>query len=230
MSAHNHPDKYAVLWDMDGTLINSAEMHFQAWQQLATGKGVPFTRKIFYDTFGRRNPDILRQLLGDGFSEAELTAHGEEKEEAYRQAILKHGTEFLPGAKDLVVALHNEGFLQAIGSSAPRKNIETIVEVLEMQAYFPVLIGMEDTEHGKPQPDVFLNAVRKLDVSPECCLVLEDAVAGVQAAKAGGMKCIAVSFVGHHGDEALKQAGADYVVGDLTEVSVEHIRSMLRHY
>ena len=87
---------------------------------------------------------------------------------------------------------------------------------------------MEDTTRGKPDPQVFLNAAAKLGVPPECCVVFEDAVAGVQAAKAGGMKCVAVAFVGHHPAEKLHAAGADRVVDRFSEITADDVLGLLQ--
>ena len=95
-----------------------------------------------------------------------------------------------------------------------------------MERFFPAVIAAEDTQRGKPDPQVFLLAAQRLGVPPERCVVLEDAVAGVQAARAGGMKCIAVRFVGHHSEDALRAAGADLVVTTLEEVSAETVRRL----
>jgi beta-phosphoglucomutase len=92
--------------------------------------------------------------------------------------------------------------------------------------FFDAISSAEDTTRGKPDPQVFLVAAGKLSVPPARCVVMEDAVAGVQAARAGGMKCVGVTFVGHHPDEALRRAGADLVVKTLTEVSVEAVRRL----
>ena len=89
---------------------------------------------------------------------------------------------------------------------------------------------MEDTQRGKPDPQVFLVAAARLGVAPQRCLVMEDAIAGVQAAKAGGMKCVAVSFVGHHPEDRLRAAGADLVVPSLERVDVATIRRILNNY
>jgi beta-phosphoglucomutase len=133
----------------------------------------------------------------------------------------------LPGVRALLEHAQAAGFRQAIGSSAPRANLELILQLTETTPFFEAIVAMEDTRRGKPDPEVFLMAARKLNVPPEKCLVLEDAPAGVQAAKAGGMKCIAVSFVGHHSDAALQSAGADRVVKTLAEVSVPLLDQLL---
>jgi len=219
-------DTHGAIWDMDGTLVDTAALHFAAWSAIAKELNLPFTRADFSATFGKRNPEILRQLYNDRFSEKEIAELGERKEEYYRAAARRQGVGPLPGVKALVEGLRQAGFKQAIGSSAPRANLDLILKLTELASFFEVLVSMEDTQRGKPDPLVFLVAAERLKISPSNCVVVEDAVAGVQAAKAGGMKCIAVDFVGHHGQAALRSAGADVVVKNLEEVTVDSIRRL----
>src|SRR5262249_40046375 len=118
-------------------------------------------------------------------------------------------------------------FKQAIGSSAPRENLNLILRLTQTEQLFEALVTMEDTQRGKPDPQVFLVAAEKLGVAPSLCLVIEDAPAGVQAAKAGGMKCIAVNFVGHHSPKLLSQARAELVVQNLEQVSLQIVLQLL---
>ena len=215
----------AVIWDVDGTLVDTAELHFRAWVELCRDLGRDFTRADFAATFGRRNPEIIRHLFGDRFDDAAIADLGTRKEELYKAAA-RQGVSLLPGARELLEGLHAAGFRQAIGSSAPRGNIDLIMELTDTARFFDAISSAEDTQRGKPEPQVFLVAARKLGVPPARCVVMEDAVAGVQAAKAGGMKCVGVTFVGHHPDEALRRAGADLVVKTLAEVSVEAVRRL----
>lgn len=223
--ARQEGEGFGVIWDMDGTMVDTAELHFQAWKETAAELGRPFTREDFQATFGRRNPDILHILFGERFSEAEIAALGNRKEEKYRAAA-RHGVELLPGVGELLAALHASGFRQAIGSSAPRANLELILNLTGTQQFFHAIVGMEDVQRGKPDPQVFLVAAERVQIAPQKCLVLEDAVAGVQAAKAGGMKCIAVRFVGHHGETSLREAGAERVVETLREVTANLVRNL----
>jgi beta-phosphoglucomutase len=219
--------QYGVIWDMDGTLVDTAELHFAAWVRVAQELNQPFTRADFARTFGQRNPEIIRQLFGTHFSDQEIAQWGDRKEEYYKAAARREGVEPLPGATALVETLRRAGFKQAIGSSAPRGNLDLILQLTKLVPFFDALVSMEDTQRGKPDPQVFLVAAERLQIPPARCVVMEDAVAGVQAAKAGGMKAIAVDFVGHHGQAALQAAGADLVVKTLEEVSVETIRRLL---
>jgi beta-phosphoglucomutase len=217
---------YAVIWDVDGTLVDTAELHFEAWASLSRQLGKPFTRADFAATFGRRNPEIIHQLFGSEFAEREVADLGQRKEDLYRAAA-RHGVDLLPGVRPLLEGLHAAGFRQAIGSSAPRENLDLILELTRTKPYFAALVSMEDTQRGKPDPQVFQVAAARLGVAPQHCLVFEDAVAGVQAAKAGGMKCIAVRFVGHHPETTLKAAGADLIVESLERISVRTVRRIL---
>ena len=128
------PDVYAALWDMDGTLVDTAELHFQAWQDVCRELGRDFDRADFAATFGRRNPEILHHLFGDRFDNAEGDAVGDRKEVAYRAAAERAGVTLLPGAARLLQGLQGAGFRQAIGSSAPRANLELILRLTGIAA------------------------------------------------------------------------------------------------
>ncbi len=219
-------DGYAALWDMDGTLVDTAEMHFVAWRELCAELGRDFTRADFAATFGRRNPEIFRILFGDRFGPTEMAELGERKEERYRAAVRVQGVTPLPGVAALLAGLKAVGFSQAIGTSAPRGNADLILELTGLQPYFAAVVSMEDTQRGKPDPQVFQVGAAKLGVDAKRCVVFEDASAGVEAARAGGMKCIAVTFVGHHPEAELRAAGADRVVRTLEEVQAADVQRL----
>jgi beta-phosphoglucomutase len=221
-----HPQ--GVIWDLDGTLVDSSALHFAAWSQVARERGHPFSQDDFSRTFGRRNPEILGILFGNDLDAATIEAVGDHKEELFRAAIREQGVVLLPGALDRVRELHRAGWKQAIGSSAPRKNIELLTEVAGIAPYLSGIVAMEDTDRGKPDPEVFLKAAGKIGVLPGWCVVVEDAVFGVQAAKAGYFPCIAVRGGGHSTAESLREAGADLVVEQLTEVSLQQFHRLAR--
>jgi beta-phosphoglucomutase len=220
--------RYAAIWDMDGTLVDTAELHFEGWVAACRQLGRDFTRADFAATFGKRNPEILRLLFGENhFSEAEIETIGFQKEEMYRQAARKIGIDLLPGVAELMQGLQRRGFAQAIGSSAPRGNLDLILEITPIAPWISAVAAAEDTRRGKPDPEVFLVAAQKLGVEPSRCVVFEDAIAGIQAAKAAGMKAVGVTFVGHHPAESLRLAGADCIVGSLAELIPEHIEALI---
>jgi beta-phosphoglucomutase len=219
---HFNIQHYGAIWDVDGTLVDTAEMHFAAWVQLCQEQGRPFSRADFAATFGKRNPEILAFLFGDGLGERRLADLGNHKEDLYKAAA-RHGVDLLPGVRSLLAGLHAAGVPQAIGSSAPRGNVDLILELTQTAPFFQAIVSFEDTTRGKPDPQVFQIAAQRLQRPPQQCVVFEDAVAGVQAAKAGGMHCVAVSFVGHHPPEKLQAAGADLVVHTLEELTPERL-------
>jgi beta-phosphoglucomutase len=188
----------AVLWDMDGTLVDSAEYHWQAWRDTMSREASPITHEQFLATFGQRNDSILRQWLGEKATPELIQRIGNAKETLYRKIVREHGIAPLPGALEWVNLLHRKGWGQAIASAAPRANIETILNVLQASQCFQAIVSADDVHRGKPDPEVFLIAATKLGVAPKHCIVVEDAEHGIEAARAAGMKSIGVSQNGRH--------------------------------
>ena len=188
----------AVLWDMDGTLVDSAEYHWQAWRDAMSRAGFPVTHGQFLATFGQRNDSILRQWLGETATPELIQRIGDAKEALYRQLVREHDIAPLPGALEWVNLLHRQGWGQAIASAAPRANVETILDVLHASRCFQVIVSADDVHRGKPDPEVFLIAANKLGVAFKHCIVVEDAEYGIEAARATGMKSIGVSQSGKH--------------------------------
>lgn len=217
----------AILWDMDGTLVDTAELHLAAWQDLGQQIGRPFTAADFRTTFGWRNPEIFDYLAPSRWTADQMQTLGDLKEAAYRSAARRQGVALLPGVHDLLTAAATAGMGQAIGSSAPRANLELILELTGSAHFFAALVGMEDTQRGKPDPQVFLLAAERLGVPARQCVVIEDAVAGVQAAKAGGMHCVAIARPGHHPPERLRAAGAELVVDSLAAVDLAMLKRLV---
>lgn len=211
---------HAVIWDLDGVIIDSAEAHRQAWQRLAQEEGIQLSDADFWATFGKRNDDIIPVIWGPQPPER-VQALADRKEAYFRELIRKTAAP-LPGSIELLRGLHEAGFLQALASSAPIENIQLISEVLGLRQYFTALVSGETVARGKPAPDIFLKAAQELGIDPGQCLVIEDAVAGVQAAHAAGMRCIAVA--GNRDLPGLRQA--ELMVKSLTEVEVARVRSL----
>src|ERR1700723_57856 len=186
----------AVLWDMDGTLVDSADYHWQAWRDTMTREGHPVSHEQFLATFGQRNDSILRQWLGAQVTAELIERVGDAKEAIYRQHVRQQGIEPLSGVSDWVSRLHQQGWRQAIASAAPRENVTTILEALRNADYFEAIVSAEDVHRGKPDPEVFLVAAAKLDVPPSHCIVGDDALHGIEAARAAGMKSIGATRSG----------------------------------
>lgn len=183
----------AVLWDLDGTLVDSGDLHWIAWRDAMAAEGVTITREMFEATFGWKNDPILRRWLGDDVGDERTRRIAEGKEEAYRAALRARGLAPLPGAREWVERLHGEGWKQAICSSAPRANIDAVLQVTGLGHDFDVIVAAEDVTLGKPDPQVFLLGAERLGVPPSRAIVVEDAEAGVEAARRAGMKSIGVN-------------------------------------
>lgn len=211
----------AVLWDMDGTLVDSAEYHWRAWRDTMSREGPPITYEQFRATFGQRNDSILRLWLGEKATSELILRIGDAKEALYRQHVRQQGISPLPGAFHWIHLLQRSGWGQAIASAAPRANIETILEVLHVGQCFQAIVSADDVHRGKPDPEVFLIAAGKLGVAPAHCIVVEDAEHGIEAAHAAGMKSIGVSQNGKH-------LPADIVVRSLDLLDEDAFDRLLR--
>jgi beta-phosphoglucomutase len=183
---------YAVLWDLDGTLVDSAEHHWLAWHEALTAAGHQFDKGYLVATFGQRNDRILRNLLGPDVPGAEIERISDEKEARYRALVRKRGLDLLPGAELWLRRLRAAGWRQALATSAPRANVETALEVLGLAEYFGAVVAAEDVQRGKPDPQVFLMAAERVNVAPYRCVVVEDGEAGVAGASSAGMRSIGV--------------------------------------
>jgi HAD superfamily hydrolase (TIGR01509 family) len=183
----------AVLWDLDGTLVDSGDYHWRSWRDTMRGEGMELTYDQFLASFGQKNDTILGSWLGDKATADLVRRVGDQKEALYRQLAQAEGLAPLPGAAEWVERLHREGWRQAIATSAPAENAEVMLRVLDLARYFDAIASAEDVTAGKPDPQVFLTAAAKLRVPFNRCVVVEDAAAGIEAAKRGGMRCIGVS-------------------------------------
>jgi beta-phosphoglucomutase len=183
----------AVIWDVDGTLVDSEEYHWLSWRDAMAAQGAPITYQQFLASFGLRNDRILRGWLGPDATDEVIRRIGDWKEGEFRRLARERGLSPLPGAAEWVERLHAGGWKQAVGSSAPRLNLEAMLRVLKLDSFFDQTVSAEDVTFGKPDPQVFLMAAAKLGVPPERCIVVEDASLGVEGARRAGMRSIGVS-------------------------------------
>jgi beta-phosphoglucomutase len=208
---------------VDGVLLDSAEQHHHAWRRVGEEEGAHFSDADFWASFGMRNADVIPRLFG-AHRAADAPALAARKEAYYRE-LLRASAAPLPGARELMASLHAAGYPQAIGSSAPHENLAEIIALLGLAPYLGAVISGEQVTHGKPAPDIFLAAAAALGVAPAACLVIEDAPAGVAAAHAGGMRCLAVRRAGQADAPGL--GAADRVVDALTQVDVALVAHLL---
>jgi len=211
----------AVLWDMDGTLVDSEEYHWLSWRDTMQSEGITITHDQFLKTFGQRNDSILPQWLNADASPESVVRIGDSKEELYRKLVHQGHIQPLPGVMDWVHRLRGQGWRQAVASSAPRKNIEVVLEALGLTGFFDALVSAEDVTAGKPDPQVFQKGAERLEMPSSRCIVVEDAVPGVEAARRAGMRCIGVSQKG-------LLSGANVVVRSLADLPADAFEVLSR--
>jgi beta-phosphoglucomutase len=211
-----------VIFDVDGVLVDSYRAHLESWVRVAREHGLEITEADFARTFGRTSREIIAEFWGEDLAERDRRAIDDRKEALYRE-IVAASFPAMEGGADLVRDLHAAGFRLAVGSSAPPENIELSLSRLAVRDLFAVVVTGRDVTRGKPDPQVFQIAAARLQVAPEHCAVVEDAPAGVAAAKAAGMKCIAL--VGTAAPGAL--AAADRIVRSLRELDPRQVGRLL---
>ena len=192
----NNPS--AILWDLDGTIVDTKASHFLTWQRALEKHGFVLERTVFEVNFGRNNRTLVPLFLGfqpDGDLLAEII---EVKETLFRQ-IAPHQAGLVPGVKTWLSKAGEINIVQAIASSAPMENIAIMLEKFDLRHYFASIVSGAALP-AKPEPDVFIQAAQTLNILPADCLVIEDSIAGVQAANQAGMCCIAVTTT-HQRDE-----------------------------
>jgi HAD superfamily hydrolase (TIGR01509 family) len=211
----------AVLWDLDGTLLDSEEYHWLSWRETMASLGRPIARPEFLATFGLRNDEILPRWLGTGATRDDVDRVSLAKESLYRKLLRERGVIPLPGAAEWLSRLHTQGWLQAIASSAPRANVDVVLDVLGFGRYFQAVVSAEDVTAGKPDPQVFTTAAAKLGARAQNCVVVEDSPLGVEAAHRAGMRCIGVS---RHG----RLSAADLAIASLDQLPPSSFASLLQ--
>ncbi|MBN2182062.1 MAG: HAD family phosphatase [Sedimentisphaerales bacterium] len=212
-----------VIFDLDGVLIDSGWAHKQSWYDLAEKEGYQMSDEFFYNTFGMQNYQILPLLAGKALSVEEIDRLSDWKEQRYRD-IFSESMELSAGAERLLNELKSEGFLLAIGSSTPKINIDFVMEKLDLEKYFNAVVSKQDVARGKPAPDTFLAAAKNLSLKPENCVVIEDSIPGIEAAKAASMAVIAITTT----RDRSQLPAADIIVDSLDELRSDDFVKILR--
>ncbi len=211
--------KRGAIFDWDGVIINSGAQHELSWERLAREVGKPLPEGHFKRGFGMKNEVIIPELLHWTTDPVETRILSLRKEAIYREIIVERGIEALPGVETWLKTLQDAGITCVIGSSTHRENITTTLAVLGFDSYFSVIVTAEDVKRGKPDPEVFLTAASRLGVEPANGVVFEDALVGIAAAQAAGIRVVAVTTT----EPKEKLAHANWVVDRLDELSVEKL-------
>jgi beta-phosphoglucomutase family hydrolase len=215
-------NKKAVIWDMDGIIVDTAQYHLEGWQIVFGKRGVNYTEEDYWRNTGKRSDGIIKNILGREIAQDEIMAIIREKDETFQQLIGQNIRPF-PGVLKLITSLKKHGFKIAIASSAPMENIHLITRSLRIHSRFDAIISGWEVTKGKPDPQTFLLAAKKLGVEAEDCIVIEDAISGVTASKRANMRCIAVTNTTSR--EELRKA--DLIIDTLEEITIDDLERLL---
>lgn len=182
----------AVIFDMDGTLIESTNADFLAWQKVFSDYNRILTFKDYTPMLGKRSFAVVKELLEIKDEKEQLNALSN-KSKYFRQVIDEQGLETVPYAVEFLNQIKDLGIPLALATSSRREKTKMVLEKVRLLSYFDAILTAEDVTNGKPFPDVFLKAASALKVPVENCIVFEDAVSGIKAAKSASMKCVAIS-------------------------------------
>lgn len=217
----------AAIFDLDGTLVDSFDAHWRSWHSMCARHGVNLTHERFVRSFGMRNDriiDLYWREDGKAPPSADIgRQYADEKEELYRN-LVADSFPAMAGGRDLLARLHAAGWKLAVGTSGPPENLRVAVKGLDADRFFHAEVCGLDVAHGKPAPDIFLKAAERLGVPASCCVVVEDAVPGIQAAHAAGMPCVAICSEGHTHREL---ASAELVIDRFEELALETLERIL---
>ena len=208
--------RQGVIFDMDGVLVDSGPAHIASWRVLAKQHDVTMSDEEFSRCFGRTSRDIIRRLWGDRVPNDQISRIDDEKEAIYRASISGQ-IPLMPDMQAMLMNLSQAGLVLAVATSGPRENVALVLEQAELRSFFDAVVTGDDIEHGKPAPDCFLLAARQAGLEPSACVVLEDALVGIQAAVAAGM--LPIGYVGTHPAQRLLDAGAVLAASKLSKIT-----------
>lgn len=211
----NH--SFGVLFDWDGVVIDSSSQHERSWDLLASERGLTLPEGHFKAGFGKKN-EVIIPAMGWGSDPSLIKELADRKEELYRELVAAEGVIVLPGARELLLALKEAGIPRAVGSSTPRGNLDALFAATGLNAFFDAVVCGTDVTHGKPDPEVFLKGAALLGLAPHRCIVIEDAFAGIEAARSGGMKVVGVATTNPL-SSLIESGDCDLVVESLEEIS-----------
>ena len=212
----------AVIWDMDGVILDSEPIHFQALRETFEKNKIPMDEDILESSFGLTDRLVIDSMTNGQLSSEEVDRIRTEKDRVFLEMVSGQVI-YLPGVKEWMTAFKENDVLQALASSSAYVSINQILSELDAVHYFDAILSGAKFP-SKPDPYVFLKAAEKLGVDPASCLVIEDAVAGVQAAKGAGMRCVAVTTSNPEG----KLRQADLVFNSLDEMLPDHIVALFK--
>ncbi len=214
----------AVIFDWDGVVVDSSAAHKASWEMLAEERNLLLPDDHFTLSFGRVNKVIIPEIFRWTLDPEMIEELGNRKEALYREILEETGLDPLPGALEIMESLQDAGIPIAVGTSTPRKNVETVIDLIGAGGLFDVIISSEDVQKGKPDPEVFLKAADALDAEPADCVVFEDSLYGIQAALSAGMKAVALTTT--HRIRHFDTTWPHRIVNTLSDVSLSMLLNL----
>lgn len=185
--------KRALIFDMDGTIVDNMAFHTQSWITFFERRGRAIDADEFFrTTAGRQGKEIIRSHMGEQLDDDEVATLNHEKEAVYRELYAPH-LKAVDGFEDLIADARSQGIALAVGTAAPPANVEFTLDGLDLRRHFETVVGATDVPRGKPHPDVFIEAARRCGALPQDCIVFEDAPLGVEAARRAGMRVVVIT-------------------------------------
>jgi len=215
--------EFGAIFDLDGVLVDTSFYHKRAWFDLVEREGLDISDDIFRKTFGMQNYQIIPVLAKKSVLQEEIDRMSQWKERRYRE-LISGNLQLMEGVMELLDDLKRNNFALAIGTSTPRKNLDFMLTGSEIQHFFDAYVTSEDVNEGKPAPDTFITAAQKLSLSAEQCIVIEDALQGIEAGKKAAMKVIAVTTTRDEAD----LHKADVIVDSLAQLTADDFKELLQ--
>jgi len=212
-----------VIFDMDGVIMDNNAYHEKAWRAFCEIHNIHLSNKAFHNyIFGRISNDTINYIFKKNHTEKEINNYVDIKENIYRE-IYRDNIRLLAGLKDFLIELKKMGIPIALATSAPTENVEFAFKYLPIRNFFRCILDASDIKKGKPDPEIYTNAIDLLGIKPECCIVFEDSISGVQSALNAGAHVIGVATT--HNPEELD--GVSLVIKNFKSMSFTKMTSIL---
>jgi beta-phosphoglucomutase len=209
----------AVLFDMDGTLVDDVPLHQQVWREFAHRRGLNRSEQELQFAEGRKASEVIACLFGEDLSQEEILRLTQESQSLFRERLASTNVvRLIPGVVEFLSNLGKLGIPRILATDTSRANVVAIFTKFGLSPYFDAVITSEDLQHGKPNPEIYLIAAQRAEAKPEDCLVAEDSAAGVTAAKAARCSCLGLTTTQPEAD--LKRERADFIASDYTNLPV----------
>lgn len=216
---------WAAIFDFDGVIVDTEWHHEVCWQAVAKERKQGVTHEQYVSGFGVKNERFIREILAWTKDPSEIEAVSKRKEQLFQEHIAQETVSLIPGVDGLLQTLHEARVPCAIASSSILKNIELLLKNSPIRGYFSFIVSGENVREGKPNPECFLQAANGLKIAPEQCVVFEDALLGVEAAKRAGCKAVAITTTFDRSQFEGLSYKADKIIDTFSELNLNEIES-----